>query len=187
MAGMGTLHALGSGARCSTTPLSTQRSTAQHGTAQHSSAQRGSPQRDPIMSPSSGVNPMVVSTHLPPATAHMLLPAPAGEGQVQGGCGVGPGVLALPAAAGGARGGKSADRQSGSPVMLALLTARPPACLPAHSGCANFGWGLLWLSQHTQHAARQSTAAGQDPPRWHRIKLSSWCGRPSMRAASRVR
>lgn len=49
----------------------------------------GSPQRVPIISPSSGVKPIVVSIDRPPATAHMLLPAPAArqrEGGGQDGC-----------------------------------------------------------------------------------------------------
>lgn len=37
------------------------------------------PQRVPIISPSSGVKPIVVSVDRPPATAHMLLPAPVDE------------------------------------------------------------------------------------------------------------
>ena len=35
-----------------------------------------SPQRVPISTPANGVRPMLVSTHLPPSTAVMLLPLP---------------------------------------------------------------------------------------------------------------
>lgn len=123
----------------------------------------GSPQRVPIIRPSSGVKPIVVSMDRPPATAHMLLPAPA---QVT--------LTEL--------------RKTTGSAWNERVRLGQERCIPAQSAASQQRQqgepGQQPQQRRQQHCLWAAVVLS---PRWHSMRLHWSFGLPSMRAASCVR